>query len=165
MIHLFCFFFCLLFILLLSCLGSEWQFCWTNSNITNKSVRVINFQPRKFHTSPLFKQSTFWKFQDKIGLELIFFFSKSLNNLSVPNFNTWFSFSSGQHNYETSSSSKGNLTKLFYKAKNRYEKYSLTVSAIQSWNKIQTQLKNMLLRDLSLNKIKTVVSNFYFKPY
>ena len=40
-----------------------------------------------------------------------------------------------------------NLTKLFYKT-NRYRKYSITVGAIESWNKIQKQLKDMLLKDL-----------------
>ena len=62
------------------------------------------------------------------------------------------------------SSTQGNLMKLFYKT-NRYGKYSVTVSAIESWNKIQNQLKNMLHKDLSPNKIKTVNTNFYFKSY
>ena len=39
----------------------------------------------------------------------------------------------------------------------------MTVSAVESWNKILKQLKNMLLKDLSSNKIKTVVTNFYFE--
>ena len=43
-----------------------------------------------------------------------------------------------QINSETSSSTKGNLIKLFYKTK-RYGKYSITVSAVESWNKIQKQ--------------------------
>ena len=132
--------------------------------LQKKAVRIINFQPRNFHTSPLFKQNSILKFQDKICLENILFVSKSLNNLSPSIFNTWFSFSSDQHNYETSSSTQGNLMKLFYKT-NRYGKYSITISAIGSWNKIQKQLKNMLLKDLSSNKIKTVVTNFYFKSY
>ena len=54
--------------------------------------------------------------------------------------------------------------KLFYKT-NRYGKYSITVSAVESWNKIQKQLKNILLKDLPPNKTKTVVSNFYLKSY
>ena len=54
--------------------------------------------------------------------------------------------------------------KLFYKT-NRYGKYSITVSDVESWNKIQKQLKDMLLNDLSPRKIKTIVSNFYFKSY
>ena len=121
--------------------------------LQKKAVRIINFQPRNFHTSPLFKQNSILKFQDKICLEKILFVSKSLNNLSPSIFNTWFSFSSDQHNYETSSSTQGNLVKLFYKT-NRYGKYSITISAIGLWNKIQKQLKNMLLKDLSSNKIE-----------
>ena len=126
------------------------------------AVRIINFQPRNSHTSPLFKQNFILKFQDKIYLENILFVSKSLNNLSPSIFNTWFSFSSDQQNYETSSSTQGNLMKLFYKT-NTYRKYSITVSAVESWEKIQKQLKSILLKDLFPNKIKTVVTNFYIK--
>ena len=46
-----------------------------------------------------------------------------------------------------------------------YGKYSINVSAVESWNKIQKQLKNTLLKDLSPNKIKIVVSSFYLKLY
>ena len=99
-----------------------------------------------------------------ISQENILFVSKSLNNLSPSFFNTWFSFSSDQHNYETSSSTQGNLMKHFYKT-NRYGKYSITVSAIELLDKIRKQLKNMLLKNLSPNKIKTVVTNFYLKSY
>ena len=60
----------------------------------------------------------------------------------------------------TSSSTQGILIKLFYKT-NRYGKYSITTSAVESWNKIQKQLKNTLLKDLSPNKIKTLVSNVF----
>ena len=135
-----------------------------NCNFTKKVVRIINFQPRDFHTSPLFKQSSILKFQDKICLENILIVSKSLSNLSPSVFNTWFVFYSDQCSYETSSSTQDNLIKLFYKT-NRYGKYSITVSAVESWNKIQKQLKNTSLKDLSPNKIKTIVSNFYLKSY
>ena len=132
--------------------------------LQKKAIRIINLQPRNFHTSSLFKQNSILKFQDKICLENILFVSKSLNNLSPSVFNTWFSFSSDQHNYETSSSTQGNLMKLFYKT-NRYGKYSITVSAVESWNKIQKQLKDLLLRDLSPNKIKIIVSDLYLTSY
>ena len=79
-------------------------------------------------------------------------------------FNTWFSFSSDQLNYETSSSTQDNLINFFYKT-DRYGKYSVTVSAVESWNKIQKQLKDMLLKDLSPNKIKAIVSDFYLTSY
>ena len=50
--------------------------------LQKKAVRIINFQPRKSHTSPLFKQNFILKFQEKICLENILFVSKSLSNLS-----------------------------------------------------------------------------------
>ena len=82
--------------------------------LQKKAVRIINFQPMNSHTSPLFKQNFILKFQDKICLGNILFVSKSLN-LPPSIFYTWFSFSSEQHNSETSSSRQGNLIKLFYK--------------------------------------------------
>ena len=93
------------------------------------------------------------KCQDKICLENILFVSKSLNNLSPSVFDTRVSFSSDQHNYETSRSTQSSLRKLVYKT-NRYGKYSIAVSAVELLNKIQKQLKNMLLKNLSPNKIK-----------
>ena len=56
------------------------------------------------------------------------------NDCSPSVFNAWFRFFSDQHSYETPSSTQGNLIKLFYKPK-RYGKYSITVSAVESWKK------------------------------
>ena len=46
-----------------------------------------------------------------------------------------------------------------------YGKYSMTVSAVESWNEIQKQLKDTLIKYLSPKKIKTIVSNFYLKSH
>ena len=43
------------------------QNCSTIQRITflqKNAIRIINFQPRNFHTSPLFKQNSILKFQD-----------------------------------------------------------------------------------------------------
>ena len=132
--------------------------------LQKKAIRIINLQPRNFHTSPIFKQNSILKFQDKICIENILFVSKSLNNLSLSFFKTWFSFSSDQYNYETSRSTQGNLIKLFYKTR-RYGKYSITLSAVESWNRFHKQLKDILLKHLSPNKIKAIVCDFYLKSY
>ena len=50
----------------------------------------------------IFKQSSISKFHDKIFLENNLLVSKSINNLTLSVFNTWFSFSSDQQNYESS---------------------------------------------------------------
>ena len=127
-----------------------------------KAVTIINFQPRNFHTSPLFKQKSILKFKDKICSENILFVNKSVNNLTVSVFNTWFCLSLDQQNYETSSSRQGNLLKSSF-GPNRYGKYSVITSAVDSWNRIQKQLKNTLLTDLSPSNIKAVISNFYIQ--
>ena len=56
--------------------------------LQKKAVRIINFQQRNSHTSPLFKQNFILKFKDKICLENILFVSKSLNNLTPSVFST-----------------------------------------------------------------------------
>ena len=53
-----------------------------------KTVRIIDLQPRNFHTSPLFKQSSILKFQDKICLGNILFVRRSLKNLVQSIINT-----------------------------------------------------------------------------
>ena len=96
------------------------QNCSTIQRITilqKNAIKIINFQTRNFHTSSLFKQNSIVKFQDKICFENILFVSKSLNNLSLTVHNTWFSFSSDQHNYETSSFTQGNLINFFIRQK------------------------------------------------
>ena len=79
-------------------------------------LEVSIFKLKNSNTSPLFKQNSILKFQDKICLENISFFSKFLSNLSSSVFDTSFSFSSDQDNYEASSSTQGNLITFFYKA-------------------------------------------------
>ena len=81
--------------------------------LQKKAVRIINFQPRNSHTSPLIKRNFILKLQDKICLENILFVSKSFNNLSPLNFNTWFSFASDQQNCETASSTPWKRNKTF----------------------------------------------------
>ena len=66
--------------------------------------------------------------------------SKKVMSATPSVFNTWFSFSSEQHNYEISSSRHCNLKKSSYNT-NRCGKYSIIASAIKSLSKIQKQLK------------------------
>ena len=51
-------------------------------NFAKKAIRIINFQPRNFHTNVLFKKNSILKFQYKIYLENILFVSRSLSKLS-----------------------------------------------------------------------------------
>ena len=79
-IHLFCYFWIPLTLLLSCLLGSALQHYSMNYYFTKKrlAIRIINLKSINFHTSPLFKQNSISKFQDKIWLENILFVSKSL---------------------------------------------------------------------------------------
>ena len=77
--------------------------------LQKKALRIMNYQPRNSHTSPLFRKAAVLKFKDKINLENILFISKSINNLLPSLFNNWFVFSSDTHKYNTSWSSNDKL--------------------------------------------------------
>ena len=61
------------------------------------------------------------------------------------------------HHYSTTSSTKGHLHKKSFRT-NNFEKVSVTVSATDSWNKIQDQIGEialtLALKDLRPSKIK-----------
>ena len=124
----------------------------------------MNYQPRNFHTSPLFRKAAALKFKDQINLENTLFISKSINNLLPSLFNNWFVFSSDAHKYNTSWSSNDKLQKYSYRA-NTYGKNSIIIRAIESWNNDQNNLKTISLSLLTPSKIKLLLPNEYLKNY
>ena len=54
--------------------------------LQKKASRIMNFQSRDSHSSPLFKSNHILKLQDKIIIENILFINKSFNNLLPPIF-------------------------------------------------------------------------------
>ena len=81
--------------------------------LEKRLLKSVISKQRNVDTSPLFKQSSILKLQDKADLENILFVIKHLNTFSSLVFNTWFSFSSDLQNYETSSSRLGKVIKPF----------------------------------------------------
>ena len=129
---------------------SNLNYCWLvwaeNYNAINrlvilqkKALRIMNFQPQNSHTSPLFRKTSILKFKDKINLENILLVSKSVNNF-LPLFNNWFVFSSDTPKYNTSWSCYDKLQKYSCRT-NTYGKNSITISAVESWNNSQNNLK------------------------
>ena len=110
--------------------------------LKKKALRIMNYQPRNSYTSSLFRKAAFLKFKDKINLKNISFISKSINNLLPSLFNNWFVFSSDTHKYNTSWSSNDKLQKYSYRT-NTYSKNSIIISAIESWNNSQNNLKSL----------------------
>ena len=127
-------------------------------------MRIITFQSRNCHSGPLFFKLKLLKFNDKVHLENVLLISKFINSLLPPVFNNWFTFCSNVHNYETTSSATCKLFKPSFRT-NMYGKNSITVNAIDAWNKAQTSLADTILKDLTPNKIKTIIMKKMIDSY
>ena len=104
----------------------------------------MNFQSRDSHSSPLFKSNHILTLEDKILEENILFINESFNNVLPPIFESWFTYGSDVHNYQTVSPTADKIFKPSYRT-DSYGKYSVTIGAINSWNKIQHQFINLSL--------------------
>ena len=122
-----------------------------------KALRIISFQPRDCHSSPLFKKQNLLKFEDKIQLENVLLVSKYFNNILPSIFDKWFTLRSDIYNYNTAASSTGKLFKPSFRT-NLYGKNSMTIiSAVNAWNQIQTASGNVILKNLTTTQIKTLL--------
>ena len=65
--------------------------------LQKKALRIMNFQSRDSHSSPLFKRNHILKLEDKILTENILFINKSLNNLLPAVFKNWFNSCKQSH--------------------------------------------------------------------
>ena len=118
-----------------------------------KALRIINFQSRDSHSSPLFRSNHILKLEDKILIENILFICKSFNNLLPPIFKSWFTFCSDVYNYHTDSMIRylNSPIELIL-----MEKKSITLGAINSWNKTQHQFSKLSLKTFKI-KIKSLL--------
>ena len=116
----------------------------------------MNCQSRDSHSSALFKSNHILKLEEKILIENILFINKSFNNLLPPIFKSWFIFCSDAHNYQTVSSTVNKISKPSYRT-DSYGKNSITIGAIDSWNKTQHQFSDLSLKTYSSTKIKNLL--------
>ena len=98
----------------------------------------------------LFKSNHILKLEDKILIENILFIN---NNLLPAIFKNLFTFCSDVQNYQTVSSTSDKIFKPSFRT-DSFEKYSITIGAINSWNKIQYQFRNLSLKTYSPSKLK-----------
>ena len=92
--------------------------------LQKKAMRIITFQSRDCHSSPLFSKLKLLKFNDKGHLENVLLISKFINSLLPPVFNNWLTFCSNVHNYGTTSFATCKLFKPSFRT-NLYGKIQL----------------------------------------
>ena len=129
-----------------------------------KSYQNNIFSASKLSFKSFFQKINILKFSVKTMIDNIFFISKALNDMLLPIFKNWFQFCYNIHHYSTTFSIKGHLHKKSFRT-NNFGKFSVTVSAIDSWNKIQDQMGEIALKDLRPSKIKWLLTNKFIKSY
>ena len=113
----------------------------------------MNFQSRDSHSSPLFRSNHILKLEDKVLIENIFFLSISLlitfflQSLKVG------SLSALIFTIITVSSTADKIFKPSYRTDSN-GKNSITLGAINSWNKTQHQFSDLSLQTINPTKIK-----------
>ena len=117
------------------------------SILQKKALGIVSFQPRDCHSSPLFKRQNLLKFEDKIKLENVLLVSKYLNNILPSIFDNWFTLFliciiTTQVNYWNRHS----------------EQNSITIRAVNAWNKILTTFGDVILKNLTTTQIKTLLT-------
>ena len=85
--------------------------------------------------------------------------SKAMNYMLPPIFKNWFQFCYNIHHYSTTFSIKGHLHKKSFRM-NNFGKFSVIVSTIDSWNKIQDQMGEIALKYLRPSKIKWLLTKW-----
>ena len=86
-----------------------------------------------------FQKNNILKVSDKTMINNTIFINKALNNKLPPIFKNRFQSCYNIHHYSTTSSVKDHLHKKSFRV-NNVGKFSVTISAIDSWNKMQDQM-------------------------
>ena len=80
-----------------------------------------------------------------------------------PTFKNWFQFCCNSHHYSATFSIKGLHKKSF--RTNNFGKFSVTVSAMDSWNKMQDQMGDIALKDVRPSKMNWLLTKKFVKNY
>ena len=130
-------------------------------HLQKKSLKIMFFQSRNFHTGSLFKVYKILKSFDKTALGNCIFIRKSLKELLPAIFNNWLSFFFLSHTlmHDTRWSNLGYLKIPSYRNKT-YGRYSVFVSSIYSWSHLQSCNQNVILHQL-----KEILITFFLNRY
>ena len=90
--------------------------------------------------------------------------SKYFNNILPSIFDNWFTLFSDMHNYNTATSLTGKLFKPSFHTI-LYGKNSITLSAVNAWNKIQTAFGDVILKNLTTTQLKNLLTKKSIDKY
>ena len=125
------------------------NFVWAQNSNPRSRIFTLQKTPWELLISSqsfLFSKLKLLKFNDKVVFENVLLISKFIISLLQSFFNNWFTFCSNIHNYETTSSAICKLFKHSFRS-NLYAKNTITIKAMEAWNKAQTSLSGTIFKD------------------
>ena len=133
-------------------------------NLQKKALRIVSFSNFRAHSSPIFREKRILKLEDQIELDNCLFVHDFLNNKLPKCFDNYFTPLNMLSNLTTRNSTAGCL---FIPHVNsvRYGRNSIKVKSITTWNFFVRVFKDIKLKDLSRNDLKSKITNFMLNCY
>ena len=132
--------------------------------LQKRVIRILHSAAYRDHTCPLFCRYKVLKFVDLVSLENCIFVNKCFNDEAFSLFSNHFKLTASSHYYCTRSVSNGLIFKRIYNTI-RYGNKSIINSAVSTWNHFQTIFHGHNLLDMSLKKMKSLISKYFFENY
>ena len=120
------------------------------------------FLIREAHINSIFKDFNILKLHDKIALENSIFIHKSFKHPLFQPFDNWFGLSPNFHTHNTRWSSLGCLNVPSHRP-NLYERNSVCISAIFTWNYLQNFQRNNLFHKFTTKCLKNLLTLHFFE--
>ena len=132
--------------------------------LQNRSIRILHSAAYRDHASPPFHRYKVLKCVDLVSLENRIFVNKCFNDEAFYLFSNHFKLTASSHSYCTRSVSNGLIFKILYNTI-RYGNKSIIKSTVNTWNHFQTIFHGHNLLNISPEKMKSLISKYFFENY
>jgi len=132
--------------------------------LQRKAIRLMEFLPRRSHTSKKFNEIGIIKFHDHIKIENCLFINNCINEKVPAIFKDWFTLVFETHNHATRHSNAGTIVIKRYQTK-RFGRLSFINSAINHWNYLQKQFKEKIFYNLKTHQLKSLLKKYFIDSY
>ena len=130
------------------------------SELQDKALRIINFKPKNYPVSELYKSNEILKLTDYIKLLNCMFVKNTLSANQIPIFNNFFKKTNEIHSHNTRHTSR-NTVELPQPMTESYGRYSVRFQAATTWNNLQNILPiDMLSENYSI--VRKGLTKYFF---
>ena len=130
------------------------------SELQDKALRIINFKPKNYPVSELYKSNEILKLTDYIKLLNCMFVKNTLSANQIPIFNNFFKKTNEIHSHNTRHTSR-NTVEIPQPMTESYGRYSARFQAATTWNNLQNILPiDMLSENYSI--VRKGLTKYFF---